>query len=100
MPLSYSSLRLCLWLCLCLCAHLQEERATPRFENPEDAPIQEKEALEIFVKAIKELFSVRRQLPMNVVRATHDLLVGLCQHRPSYVLWWRCALSSGALSEL
>ena len=51
----------------------QEERATPRFENPADAPIQEQEALEIFVKAIKELFSTRRSLPINVVSASHTL---------------------------
>jgi hypothetical protein len=54
--------------------HPQEERAKPRFEDPADAPIQEKEALEVFVKAIKELFSTRRRLPMNVVRASATVL--------------------------
>lgn len=48
----------------------EREPEGPRFENPDDAPIQEAEAVETFVKALKDLFKTRRRLPMNVVRDT------------------------------
>ena len=44
----------------------EEERAKPRFENPEDAPIQPAEAVKTFVAAVKELFTRRPRMPMNL----------------------------------
>jgi hypothetical protein len=46
----------------------EREPEGPRFENPDDAPIQEAEAVETFVNALKGLFSTHRRMPMNVVR--------------------------------